>query len=62
MDLDAKPTGRKWKPEYRTSNHRLVQRVALTDVDRLTMQAAYKYVWRSKEKLDLEHLEAYEYA
>ena len=32
--------------------------VALTDVDRLTMQAAYKYVWRSKEKLDLEHLEA----
>ena len=31
--------------------------VALTDVDRTTMQAAYKYVFRSTERLDLDDLE-----
>ena len=32
-------------------------RVALTDVDRTTMQAAYKYVFRSQDRLDLDDLE-----
>ena len=51
------------QPDQTNAIFRAMRRIAtakgtvpLTDTDRATMQAAYKYVFRSVERLDLEHL------